>query len=81
MVNERKTEDIIRDILKRNKEIYEKETKQSVIIEEQKSDNPRIAKLLLTASKAGLGAAYVTPHTLNLSAHATQTSPNELTMH
>lgn len=55
MVNERKTEDIIRDILKRNKEIYEKETKQSVIIEEQKSDNPRIAKLLLTASKAGLG--------------------------
>lgn len=55
MPNERKTEDIIRDILKREKSTYERETEQSVIIEEQKSDNPRIDKLLKTASKAGLG--------------------------
>ena len=40
MVNERKTEDIVREILKENKKVYEKETKGFVYIEEQKSDNP-----------------------------------------
>lgn len=55
MVNERKTEDIVREILKENKKVYEKETKGFVYIEEQKSDNPRIAKLLKNASKAGSG--------------------------
>lgn len=58
MVNERKTENIIREILNKNKTEYEKETEQSVIIEEQKSDNPRIDKLLKTASKKGSGAGY-----------------------
>ncbi|UZE93887.1 MAG: N-6 DNA methylase [Candidatus Pacearchaeota archaeon] len=58
MVNERKTEKIIRDILYKNKNEYEKETEQSVIIEEQKSDNPRIDKLLKTASKKGSGMGY-----------------------
>jgi len=53
MANERKTEYIIREILKENKIKYEKLTEQSVIIEEQKSDNPRIDKLLKTASKKG----------------------------
>ena len=55
MVNERKTEELIREILKRNKTVYEKEMEQSIIIEEQKSDNPRIEKLLKIASKSGLG--------------------------
>jgi type I restriction enzyme M protein len=58
MVNERKTENIIREILNENKKKYEEETEQSVIIEEQKSDNPRIDKLLKTASKKGSGAGY-----------------------
>ena len=58
MVNERKTENIIREILNENKKKYEEETEQSVTIEEQKSDNPRIDKLLKTASKKGSGAGY-----------------------
>jgi type I restriction-modification system DNA methylase subunit len=49
MGNERKTEGIVRDILKSNKTKYG----GGVIIEEQKSDNPRIAKLLKHASKGG----------------------------
>lgn len=53
MGNERKTEDLIRDILKQNKEIFERETGQSATIEEQKSDSPKIDKLLKTASKRG----------------------------
>ena len=52
MGNERKTEDIIRDILKSNKEKFEANG-GAVIIEEQKSDNPRISKLLKHASKQG----------------------------
>lgn len=52
MSNERKTEDITRDILKSNKVKYEADG-GSVIIEEQKSDNPRIIKLLKHASKQG----------------------------
>ncbi len=55
-INERKTEDIVRDILKENKKIFHAETGQNaVIIEEQKSDNPRIDKLLQHASKKGGG--------------------------
>jgi len=51
MVNERITEDIVREILKANKATY-----SSVTIEEQKSKNPRIEKLLQNASKQGSGA-------------------------
>lgn len=49
-LNERITEDIVREILKANKTSY-----QSVSIEEQKSKNPRVDKLLKTASKQGQG--------------------------
>lgn len=49
-MNERITEDIVRDILKENKKKYPK-----VTIEEQKSENPRIEKLLKNASKKGNG--------------------------
>lgn len=49
-MNERITEDIVRDILKKNQKTYPK-----VIIEEQQSKNPRIKKLLKHASKHGLG--------------------------
>ncbi|MDO8474531.1 MAG: N-6 DNA methylase [bacterium] len=45
--NERKTEDIVRDHFKKYIE--------SIIIEEQSSDTPKIKKLLSTASKNGLG--------------------------
>jgi len=45
--NERKTEDIVRDHFKKYLE--------SIIIEEQTSDTPKIKKLLSTASKSGLG--------------------------
>ena len=52
MSNERKTEDMIRDTLKSSKAKFEA-SGGSVIIEEQKSDNLRIAKLLKHASKQG----------------------------
>ncbi len=58
MVNERKTENIIRKILEDNKEKFEDDEKNFVVIEEQKSDNPMIDKLLKTASKKGGGAGY-----------------------
>lgn len=45
--NERKTEDIVRDHFKKYLE--------SIVIEEQSSDIPKIKKLLSTASKSGLG--------------------------
>lgn len=54
-VNERKTEDIIREILKKNKEIFTSGTGHTAYIEEQKSDNPRIDKLLQHASKKAGG--------------------------
>lgn len=50
MVNERNTENIVRDILRDNKKQYKK-----VRIYEQKTDNPRIEKLLKNASKKGSG--------------------------
>jgi len=58
MVNERKTEEMIREVLKKNKIKHEGGVNKSVIIEEQKSDNPRINKLLKNASKKGLGAGF-----------------------
>lgn len=54
-INERKTEEIIKDILRENKGSFTTETGQTVYIEEQKSDNPRIDKLLQHASKRGGG--------------------------
>ena len=50
MVNERKTEGIVRKKLEDNKS-----TVPSAKIEEQKSDNPKINKLLKNASKSGNG--------------------------
>jgi hypothetical protein len=51
-MNERKTEKLVRDALA----ALGYESRKDVTIEEQKSDNPKIAKLLKTASKAGNGA-------------------------
>jgi type I restriction enzyme M protein len=50
MVNERKTEDLVRT--------HFKNFLDQIIIEEQQSENPRIKKLLATASKSGEGAGY-----------------------
>jgi hypothetical protein len=50
-MNERKTEKLVRDALA----ALGYESRKDVTIEEQKSDNPKIAKLLKTASKAGKG--------------------------
>jgi type I restriction-modification system DNA methylase subunit len=50
MANERKTEDLVRSHFKRYLD--------QIIIEEQQSDNPKIKKLLATASKSGGGAGY-----------------------
>lgn len=54
MANERKTENIVRDLLKENGYYDDK----NIIIEEQTSDNPRIDKLLKKASKSGTGKGY-----------------------
>lgn len=53
-MNERKTEKLVRDYLTRKG--YFKNKK--ILVEEQKSDNPRITKLLKNASKKGAGAGY-----------------------
>ncbi len=59
MVNEAKTEGLVRKFLEKFKEDYEQEENNFVIIEEKKSDNPIIDKLLKTASKRlGSGAGY-----------------------
>ncbi|MFI3264802.1 MAG: N-6 DNA methylase [Rikenellaceae bacterium] len=50
MVNERKTENIVRN--------HFKQFLSEIIIEEQKSDNPQINKLLKGASKSGSGSGY-----------------------
>ena len=50
MANERKTEAIVRN--------HFNKFSDTVTIEEQSSDNPRIRKLLRSASKAGYGAGY-----------------------
>ena len=54
MANERKTEGIIRKLLSDNDYYYN----DNVNIEEQSSDNPKIDKLLKTASKSGSGKGY-----------------------
>lgn len=54
MANERKTEIIVRDYLQKQKYYSDKD----IIIEEQQSDNPKIKKLLNTASKKGQGIGY-----------------------
>jgi hypothetical protein len=51
MVNERKTENLVRKLLE--KQGYT--DNQNITIEEQKSDNPKIDKLLKSASKKGSG--------------------------
>jgi len=58
MVNETKTEGIIRRILGENREKYEQQTGKNIIIEEKQSDNPQIRKLLENASKSGSGTGY-----------------------
>ena len=50
MVNERKTETIVRN--------HFTAFKKAIIIEEQQSDNPKIAKLLKNASKIGGGKGF-----------------------
>ena len=50
MANERKTENIVRNHFLKYSD--------NIIIEEQKSDNIKIDKLLKTASKGGLGKGY-----------------------
>ena len=52
MANERKTEKLVRDMLKKAK--Y---TEEEYYIEEQQSDNPKIKELLANASKSGTGKA------------------------
>jgi len=54
MANERKTERLVRNILT-NKGYFEDE---NIIIEEQRSDSPLVDKLLLNASKKGIGKGY-----------------------
>ena len=51
-MNERITENIVRDILKANQKKYSK-----VTIEEQIPENPRLKKLLKHASKQDLGGS------------------------
>lgn len=60
MVNEAKTEILVRKILEKHKEEFEEDENSFVIIEEKKSDNPTIDKLLKTASKrvGGSGSGY-----------------------
>lgn len=50
-MSERKTEQIVRDLLMKAG-YYDSE---GIVVEEQKSDDPRIGRLLKTASKAGTG--------------------------
>lgn len=54
MVNEAKTMNLFRDLL-REKGYYDDE---SIIVEEQSSDNKKIQKLLKNASKSGLGKGF-----------------------
>lgn len=54
MVNERKTESLVRSLLA--EQGYT--DNENVIIEEQQSDNPKVNKLLSQASKSGKGKGY-----------------------
>ena len=54
MPNERKTENLVRDML-REKGYYDSD---NIIVEEQSSDNPKIDKMLRFASKSGDGKGF-----------------------
>lgn len=54
MANERKTENIVREML-REKGYYDND---NIIVEEQSSDNPKIDKTLQSASKSGAGKGF-----------------------
>lgn len=54
MANERKTEKIVIDMLR----MLGYENDDQIVIEPQKSSNPRVNKLLKNASKSGFGAGY-----------------------
>ena len=54
MANERKTENLVRNLLK-SKGYYDD---KNIIVEEQASDHPKIDKLLKSASKSGKGRGY-----------------------
>jgi type I restriction enzyme M protein len=54
MANERKTEQLVRNMLK-EKGYYDN---SQIVVEEQASDNPKIDKLLKLASKGGKGKGY-----------------------
>ena len=51
MVNERKTEKLVRDLLEENGYAH----KNNIVIEEQASDNPKIDKLLQTETTKSFG--------------------------
>lgn len=53
-MTERKTENFVRDALRKLGYYYD----NAIVIEEQKSDNPKIDKLLKNASKKGSGKGY-----------------------
>lgn len=53
MPNERITENIVRELLRKQGYLS-----KDIVIEEQSSKNPKINKLLKTASKSGLGQGY-----------------------
>ena len=54
MGNEAKTENLVRNILRKHGYYNDPD----IIVEEKKSDNPSIDKLLKNASKQGIGAGY-----------------------
>lgn len=54
MANERKTEQLVRNLLQ-DRGYYKN---SHIVVEEQSSDNPRIDKLLKSASKAGKGKGF-----------------------
>ena len=54
MTNERKTEAIVRKLLQQNGYVDD----EHIVIEEQSSDNPKIDKLLKSASKSGAGKGH-----------------------
>lgn len=54
MANERNTENLVRDLLRENGYLSD----ENILVEEQSSKNPKIDKLLSTASKRGKGKGY-----------------------
>ena len=60
MANERKTEEIVRELF-RNLEYPKLQKEEKIFIEEQGSENPEIQNLLKTASKNKLGKGIGKP--------------------